>query len=48
MGMSEYSPFADHVSTAVEEVSDKMRAALVKAGLLRSDCAEAWQTLRAA
>jgi len=48
MGMSENSPFADHVSTAVEEMSDKMRVVLIKAGLLRSDCAEAWQAQKVA
>jgi hypothetical protein len=48
MGISEKSPWADEVAEAVRELGDKMRAVLVKAGLLRSDCAEAWQALKVA
>jgi len=38
----------DVVTDAIMELSAKMRAALVKARLLRSDCAEAWQSQRKA
>jgi hypothetical protein len=48
MGISEKSPWADEVTDAVRDLAFKMRAALVKAGLLRSDCAEAWQALTVA
>jgi hypothetical protein len=48
MGISENSPFADHVSSAIRELSDKMRGVLVKTGQLRCDCSEAWQAQKAA
>ena len=43
MGVVEDSPLGDVVGEAIREMSDKMRLALVNAGALRSDCAEAWQ-----
>lgn len=43
MGIAEDSPLAEDVHHVVMELSDKMRDALVKAGLLRPDCAKAWQ-----
>jgi len=43
MGVIEDSPLGDVVGEAIRDMSDKMRLALVNAGALRSDCAEAWQ-----
>jgi hypothetical protein len=43
MGEIEDSPLGDVVGEVIREMSDKMRLALVNAGTLRSDCAEAWQ-----
>jgi hypothetical protein len=48
MGISENSPFAEHIIDAILELSVTMRAALIKAGLLRGDCDEAWQALKVA
>jgi hypothetical protein len=43
MGVVEDSPLGDVVGEAIRDMSDKVRLALVNAGTLRSDCAEAWQ-----
>jgi hypothetical protein len=43
MGVVEDSPLGDVVAEVIRDMSDEMRLALVNAGALRSDCAEAWQ-----
>ena len=43
MGVIEGSPLGDVVGEVIREISDEMRLALVNAGTLRSDFAEAWQ-----
>jgi hypothetical protein len=46
MGIAEDSPLALDVQDVVMELSYKMHDALIKAGLLRPDCANAWQEER--
>lgn len=45
MGVIEDSPLGDIVGEVIREMSDEMRLALVNAGTLRSDFAEAWRAV---
>jgi hypothetical protein len=47
MGITENSVWADHVSDAIRTLSTTMKSSLVKAGVLRADCAGAWLAQRA-